>query len=383
MRTQVSRNPNLEEEQRLTFGQRIADKVAVSSSIVIVARGFPVIVWGEVIYGPQIHNGMRVNRLLGRFDVRHFSYHESSKITGGAMAGLMKVAGVFSKTAREPIESTVAIKGNKMAHRSATHMSVIDLDSKTITNVDFQKKQYSVMTFDEMTQALENMSKKMNKKDSDADVKFTVTANPTGKTKQFGGNDAKEIQMKIAMEVTDQKKNQSGAMVIYTNLWIAENVPGYSEVSNFHRKMAQELNWTPGGNMFMQQPEVAKGMAEAFKEVSKLNGAPVFQVTAMGPEGNGAADGGRAANGGGAAANEKAVGRERTRRALGGRLGGSAAESEPAQEQPAAQQQQQQQTGALIEMQTEYSQFATTADASLFDIPAGFKQVESEMKKAK
>jgi hypothetical protein len=34
-------------------------------------------------------------------------------------------------------------------------------------------------------------------------------------------------------------------------------------------------------------------------------------------------------------------------------------------------------------MQTEYSAFATTADASLFEIPAGFKQVESEMKKMK
>jgi hypothetical protein len=29
----------------------------------------------------------------------------------------------------------------------------------------------------------------------------------------------------------------------------------------------------------------------------------------------------------------------------------------------------------------EYSGFASTADASLFEIPAGFKQVDSEMKK--
>jgi len=36
-----------------------------------------------------------------------------------------------------------------------------------------------------------------------------------------------------------------------------------------------------------------------------------------------------------------------------------------------------------MEMQTEYSAFATTADGSLFEIPAGFKQVESEMKKMK
>src|ERR1043166_3062351 len=68
-----------------------------------------------------------------------FSYQESSKITGGMMAGFMKVAGAFSKQAREPIQSTVAVKGNRMAHRSATHASIIDLDSRTITDIDLQK----------------------------------------------------------------------------------------------------------------------------------------------------------------------------------------------------------------------------------------------------
>jgi len=312
-----------------------------------------------------------------------FSYHESSKITGGMMAGMMKVAGVFSKTAREPIESDIAIKGNKMARRSRTHLNLIDLDAKTITDVDLEKKQYSVITFDEMRQALENMSKKM-KKDSNADMKFTVTATPTGKTKQFSGFDAKEIQMKMGMEVTDAKSKQNGAMVIYTNLWIAEGVPGYSEVATFHKKMAEQLNWTPGGNMFMAQPEAAKGMAEVFKEVSKLNGAPVFQVIAMGPEGMVPLT---------ADAPQTAAEQPKTPKpsagsvlggALGSRLGGfGRKKSEPAQEPPAeqSQAQAQQQTGALLEMQTEFSAFATTANASLFDIPAGFKQVESEMKK--
>src|SRR5690349_9976049 len=32
-----------------------------------------------------------------------FSYQETSTITGGAIAGMLKVVGVFSKTAREPI----------------------------------------------------------------------------------------------------------------------------------------------------------------------------------------------------------------------------------------------------------------------------------------
>ena len=45
--------------------------------------------------------------------------------------------------------------------------------------------------------------------------------------------------------------------------------------------MATELNWTPGGNMFMARPDVAKGMAEAMKEVAKLDGTPVYQTVTM------------------------------------------------------------------------------------------------------
>src|SRR5690349_7327357 len=59
-----------------------------------------------------------------------FSYQEKSTITGGAMVSMLKVAGVFSKgarQAREPITSTVALKGDKMLHRSDQQMSIIDL----------------------------------------------------------------------------------------------------------------------------------------------------------------------------------------------------------------------------------------------------------------
>src|SRR5439155_25518429 len=79
-----------------------------------------------------------------------FSYQESSKITGGAMAGMMSVVGVFSKTLREPIQNTVSIKGDRMARRGAMRAEIIDLDAETITSIDLQKKTYTVMTFAQM-----------------------------------------------------------------------------------------------------------------------------------------------------------------------------------------------------------------------------------------
>src|SRR5271169_1521705 len=112
-----------------------------------------------------------------------FSYQETSNITGGMMAGLMKVAGVFSKQAREPIQTTVAVKGDRMVHRSQTHATVIDLANQTMTSIDMQKKTYSVMTFEEFKQMLDQMSQKMKQNDK-GEMKFKVSATSTDKTKQ-------------------------------------------------------------------------------------------------------------------------------------------------------------------------------------------------------
>ena len=48
-----------------------------------------------------------------------FSYEQTAKLTGGMLAGMMKFAGVFSKQAREPMVTTVAVKGDRMLHAGA------------------------------------------------------------------------------------------------------------------------------------------------------------------------------------------------------------------------------------------------------------------------
>src|SRR5215467_343004 len=116
-----------------------------------------------------------------------FSYEENSRITGGAVMAAMKVAAVFSKQAREPMRSTVAVKGDRMVNLGPTHASIIDLNKETITSIDFQKKTYSVMTFAEMQQAMQQMAEKMKEKQPDADMKFKVSVDNTGQTKDIGG----------------------------------------------------------------------------------------------------------------------------------------------------------------------------------------------------
>lgn len=311
-----------------------------------------------------------------------FTYQETTTITGGAMQGMLKVASVFSKQLREPMKATVSIQGNRMAHRGNNAASIIDLDSQTITNIDLQKKTYSVMTFEQMKQVMEDAAKKMqqNKKDS-SDITWKVSASSTGKAKQIAGFDAKEMLVKMTMEGTDQKSGQKGGMDIVMHNWLAPGVPGYAEVRDFQRKMAEKLNWAPGGNMFMSRPDVAKGMADAAKEMSKLDGTPVLTTMAMGPTGTVNENSGQAAA-------DAPPAKQQEKSSLGGALGGALGgkfglgrkKDPPPQEQQAPSGGSQ--SASLLEMTTEYSGFSTgAADPSLFEVPAGFKKVDSDLRR--
>jgi hypothetical protein len=321
-----------------------------------------------------------------------FSYEETSTITGGAMASMMKVAGVFSKQAREPIHSTIALKGNQMMHRSANNGSVIDLDAQTITTIDFQKKTYSVMTFEEMKQMLEQMSEKMKQNDK-GQMDFKVSADNTGKTQSVAGYDTKELILKMEMQATDQQSGQSGSMVITTDMWIAPEVPGYGEVRAFYRRMAEKIAWTPGGNMFMTRPDVGKGMAEVSKEMAKLDGIPVLRCMIMGAGGQpgAASTGGQAPAAACDQSNPQAQSQPKPSLggalggALGGRFGLGRNKSSQSDDQSAGQSGSANGSagsGSLLEMKTEMSGFSSNAvDSAQLSVPAGFKKVESESRR--
>uniref|UniRef100_Q026E5 DUF4412 domain-containing protein n=1 Tax=Solibacter usitatus (strain Ellin6076) TaxID=234267 RepID=Q026E5_SOLUE len=312
-----------------------------------------------------------------------FTYQETSTITGGAMASMMRLAGVFSKQAREPIQSTVSVKGDKMLHRSANHASVIDLGSQTITSIDLQKKQYTVMTFEEMKQMIDQMAQKMKQNDK-GEMSFKVSAKSTGKAKQVAGFDAKEMLLTMEMEAKDKDSGQKGGMTITTDMWIAPGIPGYQEVRDFYKRMSEKINWTPGGNIFMQNPQVSEGMAEVYKEVSKVDGVPVQQIITMGAAGTPPP-----ADGSAAPAPQQQQQPAAERPSLGGALGGALGgkfgigrKKTSSDQPPPSNTSNGQNPGSLLEMTTELSSFSSNAvDPSQFEVPAGFKKVDNELKK--
>jgi hypothetical protein len=309
-----------------------------------------------------------------------FSYQQKSTITGGMMASAMKVAGVFSKQAREPMVTTVSVKGDRMLHRGPTHLEIIDLGSETFTNVDLQKKTYSTMTFAEFKQMMEQMQQNARQqKGNGTDVQFKVSAENTGATRTIAGVEAKETVIKMEMQGTDQQSGQSGSMVVTTDAWIAPAAPGYKEIRDFYRRMAEKLDWAPGGNLFAGRADISKGMAESMKQVGALDGMPVFEIMSMGATG--------------AAGNQPAADPKQQQQSappsvgsvLGGRFGLGRKKEQPQQQQSADQPAAP--AGApnsLLEMKMEMNDFsAAPVDDSQFAVPAGFKQVQPDTRRAR
>jgi hypothetical protein len=231
-----------------------------------------------------------------------FTYTETTQMTGGSMLGLMKMAAAFSKQARqagEPIVSTVAIKGNRMVHINPTNTEIIDLDAETITNIDTLKKQYTVVTFEQMKQQIEAAAAKMKEQQeksqpasapqqqpSTVDVNFQIHVRNTGQSKDVSGLSASESILAMNMDATDKSSGQTGSLAITNDMWLVPEIPGYDEVKEFYRKFALKMgtvfNSAINPAMLAQYQGASKGMADMAKEMSKLKGTPVLQVMRMG-----------------------------------------------------------------------------------------------------
>ena len=319
-----------------------------------------------------------------------FTYRETTTITGGAMLNMMKVVGVFSKQAREPVQSTVSVKDDRMVHRTQQQATVIDLAAQTVTTIDLQRKTYTVMTFEEFRQMMEQMSQKMQKSQSQGgQMEFKISTKDTGNTKEIAGYQAKELVLRMEMQATDQKSGQQGSMVISSDIWLAPSVTGYQEVRAFYTRMGEKLAFNPGGGMFMSSPEASRNMGELYKEIGKLDGIPVLQTISMGGMGQpGSGDTSAQQGSGGQQQQQQQAARPSLGGALGGALGGKFGLGKKKQQDDqasAGQQSQQQQgngnPGSLMEATTEMSGFSSdSVDNSMFAVPAGFKKVEHRTK---
>ena len=208
-----------------------------------------------------------------------FKYDQTSRMTGGAMMAMMKMAARFSKGALDGQNSTIAVKGNRMVMNHGKTATIYDLDKENITEINFEKKEYSVMTFAEMKAFLEKTVMKTGSAPSDTSIEVDVKE--TGKTDTINGLPAKEVLMSMKFESTNPQTGQKGEMRMEMSNWMTSKLPGYDEVADFHKRMAVKMDMAAmfGG----AQAGMGKGMAAAAKKMALMDGVPVLQIMRMMP----------------------------------------------------------------------------------------------------
>jgi hypothetical protein len=384
--------------------------------------------------------------LASRFTFADASYQETSQITGGSMVSSLKavsfLGGKAMKDMFAPITTTTMVHGNQKAVIGKDSTEITDLDKETITHIDNVHKTYSVVTFAQMRQAFENMPKQMAQAQQQAkqeqpqqppppktDLKtsFDVTVKNTGVTKVINGLTAQEQVVTMQMHVTDPNAPPTEAVnsmtyVVTTDAWISPDPPEVKELQDFDKRFAQKLmagvdfsawksqmtHQNPGMmQMFASKPGSEEAMAQMSKEMAKLQGTRVMEVTSMGGSGSGpgaaqtSAQSAPPATSGNSVAGQvatdtaaqTAAGEASRLGVFGNALGSSAlgafhkkkAATPPPAAAPAATATNPASTGTqttssatLMEMTVQKQNFSQEAVASsAFQVPAGFTKVET------
>jgi hypothetical protein len=318
-----------------------------------------------------------------------FQYTETSKITGGAAAGAMKFAGVFSKDARQAThgtESTISLKGNKLRREdSLGQVEIIDLDGRRIIHIDNKKKTYSIMTFDEMRRQMEEARRKAaeqqakhNKQQGNVKITPKVQISAGSGSKNLLNYTAKEMKVRVDMEMQSddpKAKGQTANMWVNSDSFIAP-VKGYDEMKRFYQRLAKELDWVPGA-VFGGNPQIAPAMVEYRKSAANLNGMPLLSMVSVGMAGDPGAPQQSAQQD-----DQKSSGNPITHG-----IGGIFGKKKNKDKDNAAQDDSSKSAGqsssspgnSLLDTTIEVTSISTSAvDAGLFAIPQGYKQVQAK-----
>jgi hypothetical protein len=392
------------------------------------------------------------------------SYEHTSQITGGQFINGLKNIPFISKQMKsltEPTSEITMVHGNQKAIVSKDYTEIWDLDKEVIIHIDNTKKTYSVVTFADMRKMIEEMPAKMaqmQEQMKEAQAKaaqqqkgqtpqvppnlqfaFSTDVKDTGLSKMIGPYSATQHILTMKTIVTDTNNPGTNITYAFTNeIWTTPEVPQeMKDVQDFDMRFGKKLmegmdvkdlmssmaNMRNGGQMAMMQmfgakPGAGDSFAQMQKELAKIKGTRVLEITRMGGSGTGMetqpgtpASGAQTPSGSSAAgqvatntaqntASSTAsaatghvggVGGAALGSAVSGALGGMFGHKKaappatpPPAATPAATPAGQAPTDVtLMEMTTQTHDFSHEAiPTSVFAVPSGFKQVESPMVQA-
>jgi len=284
------------------------------------------------------------------------------------MGGLMQMMGMG-----KPTKSTTRVSGDFMRTDNGDQSTIVDLAGEKVLTLDNKKKTYSVATFAEMKQKMQQamatvQGKKAEKpQGTDVSMKTDARVTDTGRSETIQGLACKQYLLELDVTMKSEKEQRAGTMSTLSEMWMAKDVPGSAEVNAFHRRMAEKMGtasiaqqWAAGGG---QGPTQSFGadMQKMADEMKKMDGHAMRTVMYFG-----AAD----------AAKKEALGEAPPQPEGGGGTGGLAEMLKKMQQNPQAQGGQGEGGGVMMKITTETTKISTGAiDPKAFAVPGDYKLV--------
>jgi hypothetical protein len=307
---------------------------------------------------------------------------QKTQVQFGGMLG--RVFNLFGgKAAREGVTSIVAVKGNRKITTTGNISQIIDLSEEKIYDLDLRKKSYKVTTFAQIRKEMEEARRKAEeearreapaeergqepekaeKPEKEVEVDFDVKK--TGETKTLAGLNTTRTIMTVTVREKGKTLEQSGGMVLTSDMWLAPTQKSLDEVADFDRRYAEKLYGPVAGVSADQMamaiamyPMMKDAVDRMSKEGDAFEGTPIMTTVTF--EAVKSAEQ--------IAAESKQQEQPEGKPSIGGMLGGLAKRMK----KPSAEEQKTRTT--VMSSTVETLKIATdVADADLA-IPAGFKE---------
>lgn len=218
----------------------------------------------------------------------------------GGMLG--RVASVFGgKAAREGVTSTVALKGARRAMVSDDDGQIVDLTEEKVYTLDRKAKTYSVMTFADIRKRMEEARANAEKaareqqakepaeappQQTEQNVEFDLDVRRTGQKKSINRFDTEQALVTVTVRETGKTLEQSGGLVITTELWLAPRLAEIKELADFEMQYAQKLYGPMIAGASPQDMAAAMALYPMMKpalermnaEAGKLEGTPITTI---------------------------------------------------------------------------------------------------------
>jgi hypothetical protein len=303
----------------------------------------------------------------------------------GALGTMMRAAARLGGGSTETVETTY-IKGSRMRTDSQESSVIVDLEDGRVIFLDHGARTYQVMDLDAAAAFAEQAAREAHEgqavqDDGDAagKISFRFAVDRPNERQQIAGYRAERFFITMEAEgefvpEDGEEREEAGTLVVLTDLWASSDVPVAGARGEFDDVSAQQFA-EAGSSLvetlaaaFADDPALRTAFEQSAAEASKIEGMAVRTVTTF----VGVAPGHRF---------DRALVTEPrqesgARRALG-RLGARAAAAAVGQAAPTGQSAEPTQS-VIMTLTSEVRNISTASlDASLFEIPDGYTQVDS------